>query len=75
MLDDSPPPPSLNQPDIKIFHLEMDLICAAWPRTKEFSSVGCNCNGVKGTSELEQQWCISCGVIQAAPTVPLCRGF
>lgn len=51
------------------------LSAAARPRTKEFSSVGCNCNGVKGTSELEQQWCISCGVIQPTPTVPLCRGF
>lgn len=68
-------PPSLKQPDIKISHLEMDLIYAAWPRTKEFSSVACNCNGVKGTSELEQQWCISCGVIQPTPAVPLCRGF
>lgn len=52
----------------------MDLICTACPRTKEFSSVGCNSNGVKAR-ELKQQWCISCGIIHPTPTVPLCRGF
>lgn len=40
----------------------MDLVHMEWPRTKDLGSVGYNCNGVKGTSWLEQQWCISCGV-------------
>lgn len=77
---------SVSVPDYCLFLLKTDplLKSPTWKwtsstqhglRTKKFSSVGCNCNGVKGTSELEQQWCISCGVIQPTPTVRLCRGF